>query len=174
LLSACGTPANGGQGAEPTSVQQNGRVAPVVGANAPDFSLARLDGQGTVTLRQLLADGKPVVLNAFASWCGPCKEETPDFVKMAQAYGDKVRFVGVNMTKTETDANDVSKFVSEYHLPYLVLMDKDGQFMSTYKVFGFPTTYVVLPTGKVNAVVQGKVEAAELKDILDKAVKTSS
>jgi cytochrome c biogenesis protein CcmG, thiol:disulfide interchange protein DsbE len=174
LLSACGTAGTGGQEAEPTSIQQGGRAAPVVGATAPDFSLTRLDGQGTVTLRQLLAGGKPLVLNAFASWCQPCKEETPDFVKLAKEYQGKVQFVGVNMTKAETDAGDVNKFASEFHISYPVLMDTDGTFMNAYQVFAFPKTLVVLPSGKVAAVFPGKVEAGQLKDALDKALHASS
>src|SRR5207244_8869790 len=79
------------------------KVVNVPFTNAPDFSLGLFDGS-TFTLSDTLASGKPVVVNFWASWCGPCADEAPVLQDAARRYGDRIAFVGVNVQDVDSDA----------------------------------------------------------------------
>ena len=121
----------------PTTVQDLGP--------APDFTIDILDG-GEKSLRDYR--GKPVVVNFWASWCGPCREETPDLVKLHKKYADRVDFVGIIYQDEE---GAVRRFIKEFGIGYENGMDARGQASAAYKITGVPTTFVIDAQGGLRA-----------------------
>jgi cytochrome c biogenesis protein CcmG/thiol:disulfide interchange protein DsbE len=119
---------------------------PKVGAQAPAFSLARLSGDGDLSLRSLR--GKTVVLNFFASWCNPCKHEAPvleQLWKEDRAHGLVVLGVDANDAR-----GDARRFVRAHDVTYPVVFDQNGRVASNrYAVSNLPVTYVLNPNGRV-------------------------
>jgi cytochrome c biogenesis protein CcmG/thiol:disulfide interchange protein DsbE len=132
---------------------------PKVGAPAPSFSLARLDGAGAVSLRSLR--GKTVVLNFWASWCDPCKREAPALEQLWQQYrGKGVVVLGVDSGDAKRDAN---RFLSAHGITYPIVVDpRELVAANRYGVPGLPATFVVDPRGRL-------VGGAILGPISDKA-----
>ena len=130
--------------------------APPVGSAAPEFTLTRLDGAGSVSLASLR--GHPVVLNFWASWCIPCKAEAPVLERDWQRYRSRgVVFVGV-------DANDLSsearRFVAAHGLTFTLLQDGSGSVSGSYGVSVFPETYVLNRQGRIVAHIRGPVDGS--------------
>ena len=115
--------------------------APQVNAPAPDFELESLTGE-----KKHLSDfqGKVVVLNFWATWCGPCTYEMPFFQEIYESYASEIAVLAVN---NQESVDRVSPFVEELGLTYEILMDKDGGVAMQYQVLGFPTTYFIDPNG---------------------------
>ena len=115
--------------------------APQVNAPAQDFELESLTGE-----KKHLSDfqGKVVVLNFWATWCGPCTYEMPFFQEIYESYASEIAVLAVN---NQESVDRVSPFVEELGLTYEILMDKDGGVAMQYQVLGFPTTYFIDPNG---------------------------
>ena len=125
---------------------------------APVFELARLPDGGELSLDEFR--GKAVVLNFWASWCGPCKEETPLLERTWKRYrGEDVVFVGVNVKDFRGDA---VAFLREYGVTYPNVYDGKGWTVGRYGVTGFPETYFLDAQGRVVFRVAGPVEAEDL------------
>lgn len=140
--------------------------APVIGHAAPSFTLSQLNaGAKSITLNDLLRNKKPVLLNAFASWCDPCRQETPDLVRMASEYADKIQIIGVNMTQDDK-VSDVSVFIKKFGVNYPVLLDKNGDFMNKYNVSGFPTTFLLDSNGDILSTHVGLLTKSELQAMI--------
>ncbi|MBX5436794.1 MAG: TlpA family protein disulfide reductase [Alicyclobacillaceae bacterium] len=146
------------------------QAAPVPGHQAPDFELPAAADNRTVSLSALLAEGKPLVLNAWASWCGPCKAETPALAGLARQYEGRVTVVGINMTATDSRA-DALAFMRSYHLPYLVLLDPKAAFYNSYQVSGLPTTFVVGRDGRLLHVYRGPLTVTEMRAVFASAAR---
>jgi cytochrome c biogenesis protein CcmG/thiol:disulfide interchange protein DsbE len=132
----------------PSGLESPGDNAPSVGRPAPDFSLPTFAG-GTLSLHSL--KGKPVVLNFWASWCVPCREETPMLVRLHKVYGPRgVVFVGID---TQDQAGDARRFVAQYHVEYTLVSAQDERLIDAYALQGLPTTVFIGADG----VVVGKV-----------------
>ncbi|MFN2490832.1 MAG: TlpA disulfide reductase family protein [Actinomycetota bacterium] len=109
------------------------------GSAAPNFELPLLDGSGKLTDEDLR--GKPVVINFWASWCIPCREEAPLLEKTWRAYSDQgVVFLGVNIKDAESDAK---RFVEEFDLTYPIVRDLDQGLTRDFGVKGLPETFFV-------------------------------
>ncbi len=133
---------------------------------APVFQLARLPGDGKLALDSLR--GKAVVLNFWASWCGPCKEETPLLERTWRRWRDRnVVFVGVNVKDFRGDA---LSFMREYGVTYPNVYDGKGWTVGRYGVTGFPETYFLDAEGRVVYRVAGPVEAEELEVGIERAL----
>ena len=128
---------------------------------APDFDLPLLDGMGRVVLSSLR--GKAVVLNFWASWCIPCKEEAPRLQAAWERWRDRgVVFVGVDAQDFRSDAR---RFAARYGLTYPIVHDGKGSTLGRFGVSGFPETWFVDREGRlVGERVQGPVSAAQLDD----------
>lgn len=125
---------------QPPSIATN---KPVKGTALPDIALVTLQGD-TVRTADLL--GSPVVLNIWASTCGPCKQELPDFAAVHLQYGDRVRFVGVDyLPPSDTE----EQFARDKGVQYELLYDADGSFVDAMKVAAFPVTLFVDAAGTV-------------------------
>lgn len=109
------------------------------GKDAPGFELPLLDGSGTLTEEDL--EGQPIVINFWASWCIPCREEAPLFQRTWESYRDEgVMFLGVNIKDAESDARS---FVNEFGITYPVVRDLDQALTRDFGVKGLPETFFV-------------------------------
>jgi cytochrome c biogenesis protein CcmG/thiol:disulfide interchange protein DsbE len=119
---------------------------PKVGARAPAFSLRRLSGDGHLSLRSLR--GKAVVLNFFASWCHPCKQEAPVLEQLWRE--DRARGLVVLGVDANDARGDARRFVRAHHLTYPVVFDNDGRIAANrYAIFDLPVTYVLNSKGRI-------------------------
>lgn len=127
--------------------------SPREGFLAPDFKLNTMDGN-QVTLSELR--GKIVVINLWATWCPPCRAETPALEKSYDQYKDSgVVILGVNLTDQDS-LSDVQAFVREFSLTYPILLDRDGSVSkSLYQIQGSPSTFFVNREGIIRTVVVG-------------------
>lgn len=126
--------------------------APQAGFLAPDLSLENQDST-TVSLSDL--EGRPVILNFWASWCPPCRAEMPDFQQASLEYADsELLIIGVNATSQDA-MTDVRSFISDYGLTFPILMDKNGEAARTYQVHSLPTTFFIGADGTIQKVVIG-------------------
>jgi cytochrome c biogenesis protein CcmG/thiol:disulfide interchange protein DsbE len=134
---------------------------------APEFSLERLDGDGTISLASLR--GKAVVLNFWASWCEPCKEESEVLESVWQEYrGRDVVFVGIDARDALSEAIE---FAERYELSYPLAYDGPGKTVGRYGVTGFPETWFVSPDGRlVGERIQGPVTEEQLRQNIEEAL----
>jgi cytochrome c biogenesis protein CcmG, thiol:disulfide interchange protein DsbE len=119
---------------------------PKVGSPAPAFSLRRLDGKGTMSLASFR--GKTVVLNFFASWCGPCKHEAPDLESLWRRYrSDGLVVLGVDSGDARGDAR---RFLDAHGVTYPIVFDPDEKLaQGPYALPGLPVTYVINAAGRI-------------------------
>lgn len=132
--------------------------------NAPDFTLEDMNGEPFTLSEQ---EGKVVVLNIWATWCGPCRKEIPDFIEIQKEMRDEgVLFVGVSLDEEGFKA--VRPFAQEYGVNYPLLVD-DGSVFKGYGPFrGIPMTFIINKKGKVERVAPGVVNIKALKFTLKK------
>jgi cytochrome c biogenesis protein CcmG, thiol:disulfide interchange protein DsbE len=118
---------------------------PKIGGPAPGFSLKRVDAAGTLDLASLR--GKPVVLNFWASWCGPCKGEAKMLEQAWQRYRSKgVVFVGVDYHDVTGDAR---RFLERHDITYPTVQDGSGMIADRYGVSAVPETYFIDRRGRL-------------------------
>ena len=113
---------------------------------APDFALELTDGS-QAKLSELLKDNEVVVLNIFASWCGPCKKELPEMEAVYEKYKDKMEIVAVSGDLTLDDMDDMIKYKEEHGLTFMVGMKNES--IDSLTVGGFPTTYIIDRNGNI-------------------------
>ncbi len=152
-----------------------GLVAEVKAGNkppAPEFELpvlwpraetwpASLRGSladGRVSLRELR--GHPVVINFWASWCGPCKDEAPRLAASAKRHAGEVVFLGIDVQDFKTDAR---RFLERYEANYVSVRDGGDSTYEDYGLTGLPETYYVDARGRVVAHDLGEVSAEALE-----------
>jgi thiol-disulfide isomerase/thioredoxin len=125
-----------------------------IGQPAPDFSVEVIDG-GTFTLSE--ARGRPVIVNFWASWCGPCRTEIPDISAFADANPD-VTIVGVAVQDAEQTAREFAAEIdASYPLALGTTVVED-----TYPNLGLPATYVIDENGVVTDIINGIVDEESL------------
>lgn len=132
---------------------------------APDFTVVDADGN-QVTLRDFI--GKPVVLNFWASWCGPCKSEMPDFDAAYAEQGEQIYFLMVNMTDGSRETVDSAKeFIAESGYSFPVYFDTQYSAAIAYGVMSLPTTYFIDAEGVAVARASGAIDAETLQMGID-------
>jgi peroxiredoxin len=129
---------------------------------APDFNRSTLKG-GMFQLSDFR--GKIVVLNFWATWCGPCRDEIPDFVELQEQMADDVQFVGVALD--EEGAEVVQPFAKKYEINYPIVVDDSAEVARKYGgVRALPTTYVINREGNIRYRTPGRLP----KEILEEAL----
>ncbi len=134
---------------------------------APTFTLEQLDGSGPLSIASLR--GKTVVVNFWASWCGPCKDETPLLEQGWQKWrGEDVVFVGIDIQDVRGDAR---KFLARYGVTYPNVYDGKGSTVGRYGATGVPETYFIDKRGRVRYRIAGPIEeAADIDDGIKRAL----
>ena len=128
------------------------------GRVAPDFRLPLLDGNGSLSLSDLR--GHPVLLNFWASWCVPCKQEAPVLEAAWEKWRDRgVKFLGVDAQDSRTWARE---FEQKYGITYPSVVEGTPEEMARYGVLGFPETFLIDRSGKIVAKYVGPFDAATL------------
>lgn len=166
LLSACTT-------SDPSSTGRKGYitgegVVTTIAAgdrqDAPALSGEQLGGGGELALDDYA--GSVVVINVWASWCGPCRAEAADLVEVADAFPE-VKFLGLNFRDEEAAAE---AFVREKGIPYPSLVSQDGalllEFYGLLNLSSIPSTVVIDAEGRIAALVLGPVDAATLRGLV--------
>ncbi|PWK14475.1 TlpA family protein disulfide reductase [Tumebacillus permanentifrigoris] len=164
---ALGTVGCGPSATQGTLIQTDGvarATTAVPGMVSPNFSLLDYEGK-----RHQVGDylGKPVLLNFWASWCGPCRQELPDLAQASHDFADSVQIVGVNLA--EQDAPDVSReLLKRYKVAYPNLLDTEGSVASAYGIMVIPTTFLLDRKGKVVEKIQGPLTRDRIETLLKK------
>ena len=132
---------------------------------APDFTVYDLEGNA-----HKLSDyqGKPVILNFWASWCGPCKSEMPDIEAAYQEYGEKIHFLIVNLTDGYRETMEsASAYIAEQGYTFPVYYDTDSAAAYSYNTSSIPVTYFINAQGNFVAYYRGAMSASILQQGID-------
>ena len=119
---------------------------------AYNFELAKLDG-GNLALANLR--GRWVIINFWATWCVPCREEMPYLQELSSRYPNQLTVIGINQRE---DATLVKSFVDELQLDFPILLNPDDETLLSYQVMGLPRTAVVDPNGALDALFLGPLD----------------
>jgi cytochrome c biogenesis protein CcmG, thiol:disulfide interchange protein DsbE len=149
-----------GLGKDPSHID-----SPLVGRVAPPFALKAVGTGEMLDIEKLR--GKPVVLNFWATWCGPCYEEHPTLVANARELPN-VQFVGVVFNDEE---EKIMRFLAERGAAYPTLLDANGKTAIAYGVGGVPETFFINPEGKIVAKFEGPLTTEGLRAELAKAMR---
>lgn len=129
----------------------------------PDLSGPRLDGVGTVDMDEF--QGRPLVVNVWASWCGPCETETPDMIRLAGEYADEgVRFLGIDHNDQTAAAR---AFTERKGTSFPSVEDPAGRFAAQLGYVGIPATFVVDDEGVIRWAIYGPTDAATVRPLID-------
>ena len=150
-----------GLGKDPQNID-----SPLIGKTAPDFALREVGTGQTVDLNQFR--GKPVVLNFWATWCGPCFEEHPVLVANAQQLQPGVQFVGVVFQDSE---DKILGFLRQRGQAYPTLVDVAGKTAIAYGVGGVPETFFIDKNGTIVDKYAGPLDSDRLLAMVQKAMK---
>jgi len=137
--------------------------APVIGANAIPFELKTLEGKsaGLETFR-----GKPLVINFFASWCDPCREEMPLINELGAKAGANYQVLGIAVEDTRAA---VTEYVKEAKLVFPIALDLNSIVKRSYRIFGPPATFFVDGQGFIRDIVLGPMTPDRVKEAIKKA-----
>ncbi|WP_159883429.1 TlpA family protein disulfide reductase [Paenibacillus puerhi] len=130
-----------------------------VGFKAPEFTLSALDGK-SYSLEKLR--GKPVVVNFWASWCSPCKDEAPELVRLYKKFGNQIEIFAVNLAKIDS-LPEATAFSEKYNLPFPVLLDEKAEASRKYRLRATPTTYFISKNGIIADMLIGQADPDKLE-----------
>jgi peroxiredoxin len=127
-------------------------IAPQIGFVAPDFTLENLNGEA-ITLSSLA--GQPVLVNLWASWCGPCRAEMPAIQRAFEQFEpDGAVVLAVNLTAQDS-REAAATFAAEHGLTFQILLDIDGEVARLYQNRALPSSYFIGPDGVIREIVIG-------------------
>jgi DsbE subfamily thiol:disulfide oxidoreductase len=152
----------GTEGITGLTVADRQAAAQVENTPAPSFSIESLDG-GTVSLDSL--SGHIGVINFWATWCGPCREEAPAFRRLSRQYEDRgVRFLGMN---ERDDRAAAQEFMRSFGLDYPSGFDPSGTLADDFRLYAMPTTFVIDPAGIIRYRFVGYLTETDLREAID-------
>lgn len=132
-----------------------------IGELAPDFTAITLEGE---TIRLSDYRGKIVMINDFATWCGPCLLETPHLVELYDARQDEIEIIALNMQENESEVAD---YQSQFGIRYPLVMDPNGELTEEiYRPIGLPTSWFIDSDGVVRYVHSGPLTAPMLEEVM--------
>ena len=130
----------------------------LIGRKAPEFLAESINGK-PVSLSNY--PESPIILNFWASWCPPCRDETPHFEKIWRLYKEKdVVVIGINV---QDDLNSANEYISEFDVTFINGMDKNGRIMVDYGVTGLPVTFFLDREGMIIGRWVGSIGASSLE-----------
>lgn len=132
--------------------EQLGVARPRTSQPAPDFVLKDINGQ-SVSLAQF--KGKPVLLNFWATWCGPCREELPSMQRLHEAAKSNGGFQIIAISIDRSNMKKVNKYADNLNLTFPILIDPDREIRKAYFIRGLPTSYLIDAEGKLRGFVSG-------------------
>lgn len=137
---------------------------------AKDFEV--YDEEGNIVKLSDYKDKKPVVINIWASWCGPCKEEMPYFEDAIKNYSDKVEFLMINLTDGQRETKEKAlKFLKDHNLEMGILFDLDYSAANAYNIRGIPRTIFIDKGGNIIYDREGAINDKILEDNIKKLIK---
>jgi cytochrome c biogenesis protein CcmG/thiol:disulfide interchange protein DsbE len=161
------SPAPGGTDSTIT-LKNNPDARPVVGSPAPDFVLESTAGQA-ISLGSLA--GRPVLLNFWATWCGPCKEEIPYLQDLSRDRDWLDRGLEVVAVDIQEGRQEVQEFMKEFGMTYRVLLDGSGEVAGLYNIRGIPTTVFIDKVGIIRYIKIGTFTGKqEIESILEQTI----
>lgn len=132
-----------------------------IGDTAPDFELNTLRGE---KLQLSKLRGKKVILNFWATWCPPCREEMPEMQKFNDDFKEEVEIVAVNLTESENKEANVAEYIDKYQYTYPIPLDKKAKVRSAYTIIAVPTTYFINQEGKITKIHPGPMDYDFMKE----------
>jgi peroxiredoxin len=137
-----------------------------VGKQAPGFTLPALDGK-EISLSHLR--GQPVVINFWASWCDPCRDEMPELARAFEEHKEEgLMILGVNLTFSDT-LPEVQAFVQDLKVTFPVLLDEDGTVAEkSYQIPGLPTSIFINRDGTIEHIQVGVMTGKQIKKYIAK------
>ena len=133
---------------------------------APDFTV--YDAEGNEITLSALMDGKPTVLNFWASWCGPCRSEMPHIQEAYERLGGEVSFVMINMTDGQRETQEsAEEYMAESGWTFPIYFDSDYDAAMTYGAYSLPQTYFIDAEGRLIAAARGSMSAEVLQSGID-------
>ena len=130
-------------------------LTPQIGNIAPDFQLESVDGE-TISLNQF--QGKPVLVNFWAVWCGPCQEEMPIIQDRFRQHNPDLVVLAVEEGESRTD---LLKYLEESEVTFFVLMGTDSV-AQRYGIYAYPTSYFIDANGIIRSIVVGSMSQSDL------------
>jgi len=138
-----------------SAINPTGRPpSPELGFPTPDFTLQTLDGKA---IRPGDFAGKPLLINFWATWCGPCRAEIPALELASQQYRDRAGILGINVQEPPAL---VAPFVTEFEMTYPVALDAQAEIAHAYRVRAFPTSFFVNAQGIIVQIEAGAISDA--------------
>ncbi|MBP2634977.1 MAG: resA [Firmicutes bacterium] len=131
-----------------------------VGKRLPEFMLGTLQGKEI----KVAAGGQPMILNFWATWCPPCRQEMPELEKFSRKYSGKVTFYAINIQES---GDKITEFMTQNQYSMEVLIDKDGAVARSFRVNAIPTTLVIDKLGIIKYRKAGAVTLTELEGVLN-------
>jgi thiol-disulfide isomerase/thioredoxin len=116
------------------------------GGEARDFTL--LDMNGNKVRFSELAEGRPLLLYFWASWCKPCRLTTPQVSTLAEDYKDRITVLGINVGGVDS-LRDVKKYSKRYKVTYPLLIDSNNSMVEAYSIYAIPTVILLDESGKI-------------------------
>ncbi|MGN4124547.1 TlpA disulfide reductase family protein [Lysinibacillus sphaericus] len=127
-----------------------------------ETKLTQLD-ETTTTLAAY--KGKVLIINVWASWCGPCQEEAPDLKDFYDKKPDNVELLAINATSSDSRENAI-KFQQLYNLNFPIFLDLDGSLGKSLEIMAYPTTFIIDAEGNLKHTIKGQINQQQLTKLL--------
>ncbi|MFJ8103318.1 TlpA family protein disulfide reductase [Lysinibacillus sp. NPDC096212] len=128
-----------------------------------DAKLTRLDESST-TFKEY--NGKVLIVNFWASWCGPCQEEASELRDFYKNKPENVELLAINATSKDSIENAM-KFQESYNLNFPIFLDLDGTLQKSFEIFAYPTTFIFDSKGKLMSTIKGSINQKELNKYIE-------
>ncbi|WP_227935069.1 TlpA family protein disulfide reductase [Alkalihalobacillus deserti] len=145
--------------------QDRQEVGSEPGMMAENFTLP-MHNQETGELNDYIGD--VIILNTWASWCEPCRDEMPDLMRLQEDYETEgLTILTVNMQKLERTLTDAPLFIDELNINLPVFFDENGTVYERYNIIGLPTTYIIARDGTIEHLIRGEVDYEGLESLIE-------